>query len=158
MEKKSSIQEKRLKNIFTVMNNENISQKELAHDIDMLPQNFNRALKKISDKLCIKINEAYPQYRLDWIMGKDDYMTEEEYVKHISKESDIINNSYIIVLESALSEACYRENRKKMSLDNIPELLLLEAQLKDYAVSLMSNYVIHRKESHVWSFLDNIKR
>ena len=89
-----------------------------------------------------------PQY----LLCMDDIKTTEDYYSIQFQRLD----SSITLLEEALEEVCLREGMELPHLDNIPELILLQAQLRDYADSLMWNYVKHRKHSHVWSYLDQI--
>ena len=104
------------------------------------------------------IISAYPEYRIEWLLGYDDFMTKEDFMRDYVKRLHNTDNASIQILESALREVCLREGIEVPTLDNIPELLLLQAQLKDYADSLMWNYVKHREHSHVWGLLDQIKR
>lgn len=68
------------------------SQKDFARDIGMEPQNFSRdmASGKISENFCKKIVEAFPEYRLDWIMGYGDCKTWDDYCDRRSNENNDI--------------------------------------------------------------------
>lgn len=119
----------------------------------------------ISGKVCISertlkdiIEKYLPEVRLKYLLGYDDHMSQRELQREYISENTTYNDSSLAVLESALKEVCIRENKEVPLLENIPELLLLQAQLKDYAVSLMWHYVAHRENSEVWSYLDNIKK
>ena len=104
------------------------------------------------------IDEYLPTVRLEYLLGYDEYMTMRELEKEYSTKNDSYNNSSLTVLESALRAVCIRENIEVPILDNVPELLLLQAQLKDYACSLMWQYIAHRENSEVWSYLDNMNK
>jgi len=138
------------------MEREGLKQIDLADLIDMEPQNFSRIMRsgKVSEKTCQKIVAAFPEYRVEWLLGYDDFMTKSDWKKDYIDRKDSANNAAIQLLDSALREVCLREEMEVPVLDNIPELLLLEAQLKDFADSLMWNYVKHRNHSHVWGLLD----
>lgn len=132
--------------------------KDFAHDIGMEPQNLSRCMTsgKVTEKTCEKIIKAFPEYRIQWLLGYSDIKTVEELESQCASRSLAISNASITLLEESLQEVCFRENIDVPTLDNIPELLLLQAQLRDYADSLMWNYVKHRERSHVWNFLDHI--
>lgn len=93
-----------------------------------------------------------PQY----LLCMDDIKTTEDFETTYIQKSQNVMDASITLLEEALEEVCLREGMDLPHLDNIPELILLQAQLRDYADSLMWNYVKHRKHSHVWSYLDQI--
>ena len=93
-----------------------------------------------------------PQY----LLCMDDIKTTEDFETTYIQKSQNVMDASITLLEEALEEVCLREGMEIPHLDNIPELILLQAQLRDYADSLMWNYVKHRKHSHVWSYLDQI--
>lgn len=93
-----------------------------------------------------------PQY----LLCMDDIKTTEDFETTYIQRSQNVMDASITLLEEALEEVCLREGMELPHLDNIPELILLQAQLRDYADSLMWNYVKHRKHSHVWSYLDQI--
>ena len=155
---RKKIREDRVK---TIMRREGLDQKNLAYSIGMEPSNFSRSVRSysgLSDKTCRKIANKFPQYYIGWILGDspDDMMLLEDFQKKCSAYSDATNNATIQILDSALREVCSREGIDTPVLDNIPELLLLQAQIRDFADSLMWNYVKHREHSHVWSYLDQI--
>ena len=93
-----------------------------------------------------------PQY----LLCMDDIKTTEDFETTYIQKSQNVMDASITLLEEALEEVCLREGMELPHLDNIPELILLQAQIRDYADSLMWNYVKHRKHSHVWSYLDQI--
>lgn len=149
----------RVERIETLMKRENFKYaQDFADRIDILPQNFSRAMQsgKISEKMCQKIINKFPEYRIEWLLGYDDIMLKSEFVNDILRRSEATDNATIQILDSAYREVCLREGLELQTLDNIPELLLLQAQLRDFADSLMWNYVKHREHSHVWSYLDHI--
>lgn len=94
--------------------------------------------------------------RKEYLLCMDDIRTNEDFESQYISHSMDVSNATITILEDALKEVCLREGMDVPHLDNIPELLLLQAQLRDYADSLMWNYVKHREHSHVWSYLDQI--
>lgn len=93
-----------------------------------------------------------PQY----LLCMDDIKTTEDYYSTQFQRLDSVNNACYTLLTNSLKEVCLREGIEVPNLDNWGEFFLLEAQLQDYADSLMWNYVAHREHSHVWSYLDQL--
>ena len=105
----------------------------------------------------MKIAQYFPGVRVEYILGFDEYRTLEEYQQQLTKSLHSRDLAALTLLNSAVNEVCLRENIKPPTLDNIPELLFLQAQLQDYAVSLMWNYIKWRSCSFVWGgYLDQI--
>ena len=132
--------------------------KDFAHDIGMEPQNLSRCMTsgKVTEKTCKKIINKFPEYRIEWLLGYSDIKTVDDFRSQYVSRRQSVSDACITLLEDSLLEVCLRENIDTPNLNNIPELMLLQAQLRDYADSLMWNYVKHREHSHVWNFLDQI--
>ena len=147
----------RYERINELMKRENLKPNKLAERMGREPSNVYRILKpqKISDDFINQIIIAFPDYRKEWLLGYDDFATETEKNAAALRRTKL--DAPLIVLDDALKEVCARENIPTPELDNIPELLLIEAQLKDYAVSLMWNYVKWKHNSHVWSYLEQVE-
>ena len=166
MKKSSDLQEKRVSAIKTLMKNENLKEYQLAEMIPakgkdpastMEPQNLSACLCKkraISDKLCRTIGSLFPKYNVMWLLGDSDLMLVEDIRQDYIKRTQASDNACLLLLESALREVCVREGIDIPELENIPEILLLQGQLRDFADSLMWNYVRHRDHSHFWGTLD----
>lgn len=147
---------RRVENIKTLIAREKLSQRKLAEKINMSPENLNRILRlrhPLTEATAELIAVSCPGYRIEWLMGYDSYMTEEDLIR--AKDSGIRVNAPLTVLDTALRSVCRREGIEAPTLDSIPELILLERQLQDYAEMLMQNY-LHRDQSHVWQYLDQI--
>ena len=160
--KKTEIHPVRAENVKKLLKREGITQKELAEKIGYSQQNISKIVQKkqpLTEEAAKLMIEAFPEkkYRIQWLLGYDEHMTLNDLEKDLISRSDATNNATIQLLDTALREVCARENIELPVLDNIPELLLLQAQLQDYADSLMWNYVKHRDHSHVWGYLDSIK-
>lgn len=93
-----------------------------------------------------------PQY----LLCMDDIRTTEDFESQYIHRDQAVSDATLTLLDQSLREVCLREGMETPTLDNIPELLLLQAQLRDFSDSLMWNYVRHREHSHVWSYLDQI--
>lgn len=146
----------RVENIKTVLRLEDIKQVTLARKINMTPENLNRIIKlrtPLTEATAETICVYFPKYRKEWLLGYDRYMTEDEKTR--ANDSGIRNNAPITVLDTALLNVCHAEGIEPPAIggENIPEMILLIAQLNDYAEMLMRNY-IHRNQSHFWGTLD----
>ena len=80
IEKSSFSENVRVSRIKELLKDKGLKQKDLADVLDIEPQNLSRCLTsgKVSEKTCLKIIEAFPEYRLEWLLGYNDYKTEEE--------------------------------------------------------------------------------
>lgn len=102
MEKTSFSENKRALRIKELMKREGLKQKDIAELIPvpsrkkenkgelepMDEQNFSRLLrsgKQIKEEICLCIIEHFPEYRLEWLLGYDDYMTEAEMIEDTRK-------------------------------------------------------------------------
>ena len=153
MFKPKEIDFERAENIKTILRLEKLSQVKFAEKINMSPENLNRIIKlrhPLTEATAETICTYFPKYRLNWLLGYDRYMTEEEKIR--ARDLGIRNNAPLTVLDTALLNVCRREGIDPPSIE-IPEFILLESQLEDYAEMLMSNY-IHRDRSHVWRYID----
>ena len=156
--RKIETSENRAANIQTIYKRENLTQTEFAESLGVSQQRISEILKKntVSEYYIDLIAEKYPDYNINWIRGESPYMLKADLNKEYVKRKDAANNAYLFILDDALQKVCAQDNIKVPVLDNIPELLLLESQLKDYALFLMRNYVIDRSESEVWNYLDHL--
>ena len=93
-----------------------------------------------------------PQY----LLCMDDIKTTEDFEYQYIHRSQAVSDATLTLLDQSLREVCLREGMDSPSLNDLPELLFLQAQLRDFSDSLMWNYVRHRDHSHVWSYLDQI--
>lgn len=127
-----------------------------AEKFNYTPEHISQILrgnKNLPEHFAREIVAAYPLYRIEWLLGVDDYKTLDELKKHYNDTFTSIDNGILALLNNSLMEVCLCEGIEVPTLDNIPELLFLEAQIKDYADSLMWNYIKRKQQSHIWSFL-----
>ena len=85
--KKSSFSENvRVSRIKTLLEREELKQKDLADMLDIEPQNLSRCLcsGKVSDKMCRNIGDHFPKYNVMWLLGDSDIMLTEEIRQDIS--------------------------------------------------------------------------
>lgn len=98
---------------------------------------------------------GYDRIRPEYLLGIDNEIrTVSDFDRQYVLRNDAVNDACHVMLNSSLREVCAREGIPVPTLDNIPEVLLLEAQLRDYADSLIWNYVKWKDCSHVWSMLE----
>ena len=156
---KTEINPKRAENVKKLIEAEKITQTELADRIHMTQQNISRIVQMkqpLTEETARLIVDAFPDYNISWLLGDSDFMLKADLRTDYIQRSHATDNACLQILDSALREVCAREGIEIPTLDNIPEILLLQAQLRDFADSLMWNYVTHRESSHVWSYLDQI--
>lgn len=155
--KKTEINPKRAENVKKLIEAEKITQTELADRIHMTQQNISRIVQMkqpLTEETARDIVTAFPKYNVSWLLGDSDFMLKEDLRTDYIQRSHATDNACLQILDSALREVCAREGIEIPTLDNIPEILLLQGQLRDFADSLMWNYVRHREHSHFWGTLD----
>ena len=147
---------RRVENINTILKLEKLNQVQFASTINISSAHLNRIIKlhnELTENMAELICCYFPKYRKSWLLGYDPYMTEEEKIR--ATDLGIRNDAPITVLDTALLNVCHGEGIEIPKLDSLPELMLLTAQLEDYAEMLIKNY-IHRKNSHTWNTIDSI--
>lgn len=147
----------RAERVKTIIEREKIPQQEFARLTHQSQQNVSRIVKKhnsLTEENAREIIKAFPAYRLQWLLGYDDIMLEEDYNRAFVDRMDAANNAVITLLDASVREICAREGIDPPEIDNIPEFLLLEAQIRDFTDGLVWNYIKHRSASHFWSFID----
>ena len=104
MEKSSNAENKRVTRIKKILENEQIKQKDLADALDMEPQNFSRFMisGKVSEKTCRKIVALYPKYRIEWLLGYDDFMTLEDLIDGTQRLKDLAADGMWAIIEKSL--------------------------------------------------------
>lgn len=153
--------------IRELLKREGIPQCKLADDIDRDAKHFSRDMcsGKVSEKTCRKIIEVYPDYNLEWLLGISDKMLKKDLNREYVKNIDDMNQALSAVLEGALREVCARENlnfSEELSKfgTNPPlwiyESLLLQEQLRSFAIGLVWNYVKYRDNDQFWNTLDSL--
>ena len=106
MEKSSNAGNKRVERIKIILERENIKQIDLADALDILPQNFSRFMVsgKVSEKTCRKIVALYPDYRIEWLLGYDDSMTDHDYIENAQRLNDLAANGMWAIIERSLKK------------------------------------------------------
>ena len=106
MEKSSFSGSKRASRIRELLQREGLKQKDLADRIDTEPQNLSRCLRSgnVSEKMCRKIAACFPAYRIEWLLGYDDYMTHYEWADGVQLMKDLAADSMWGIIETSLQK------------------------------------------------------
>jgi transcriptional regulator with XRE-family HTH domain len=155
--KKTEINPIRAERVKKLIEREKISQVDFASRIFQTQQNVSRILNlktALTEETARDIVTAFPEYNVSWLLGDSDFMLKEDLRTDYIQRSHATDNACLQILDSALREVCAREGIEIPTIDNTPEILLLQGQLRDFADSLMWNYVRHREHSHFWGTLD----
>lgn len=128
----------------------------VAEKAKITPQhltNVKNAKRLLREEIAKPLADAL-NVRFEWLMGYDDFMTSEEQEKYYAERFDAQNKALQIILDNAISEVCLREEIEHKTIENLPDTLFIQAQIKDYAVSLVWQYLVHREHSSTWGILD----
>lgn len=73
----------RRERLIQLMERENVSQRQLASMTGLQQQNISKMVAKdnyqnVTEETARAIHMAFPKYRLDWLLGIDDYATRDE--------------------------------------------------------------------------------
>lgn len=118
----------------------------------------NKVSEATSQGMSKKYYNVEIKIRPQYLLCMDDIKTTEDFQSMYIHRSQAVNNASLTLLDESVKEVCSREGISILALDNIPELLLLQAQLRDYSDSLIWNYIKHRQHSHLWNYLDQISQ
>lgn len=79
---------------------------DFADAIGMEPQNLSRCLKsgKITEKTCKKIIAAFPDWRIEYLMGYDDIRTHYEWADSIQDKKDTAAQCCWGIFENSLQK------------------------------------------------------
>lgn len=105
MGKSSFCENKRVLHILELLEREGIKRKDLALILEIEPQNLSRCLVngKVSEKMCQKIIDHFPDYRIEWLLGYDDIMTHYDWADGISDRQDDIATGLWGMFEKSLN-------------------------------------------------------
>ena len=109
---KTEINLKRAENVKKLIENEKkrdpkFSQTELAKRIHMTQQNISRIInmkQPLIEETARLIIEAFPDYRIEWLLGYDDSMTHYEWADNIQNMKDIVADSMWGIIEKSLNK------------------------------------------------------
>ena len=145
-------------NLKKLIEREKIKQQELADLLFMSQQSISRIIQKkqsLTDQTARAIIKAFPDYRIEWLLGYDDVMT------HTDKLRTTINNrvdsaeALNQVIRLVTDDVCARAKIKRPFIPPIPDFFTLQNMLRDYAELIVSDYLFNRKNSAIWRRIDN---
>lgn len=90
-----------------LMKREKITQTVLADRIYQTQQNVSRIMQKrqpLTEETARLIVKAFPEYRLEWILGYDDFMTHEDYWDNRQTLKDRTADGMWAIIESSLAK------------------------------------------------------
>lgn len=159
--KRTEINPLHAERIKALLKREHITQADLARAVFQTQQNICRIANgksALTEETARMIVKAFPEYRLPWLLGLDDYPTELDLRASYILKADTRTQAVKNLLESALQEVCAREGITPLpTITNPAEYVFLSAQLQDLAESLVWQYIKCRDYSHVWNLLDSNK-
>lgn len=104
---KTEINPKRAENVKKLIEAEKITQTELADRIHMTQQNISRIVQMkqpLTEETARLIIEAFPEYRIEWLLGYDDSMTHYEWADNIQLMKDLVADSMWGIIEKSLNK------------------------------------------------------
>ena len=160
------LSKKRGENVKQLLSECNMKQKELADKLVYHPAYLNAVLngkRNLTVDMAREIAKLFPPVRYQWILGEDEYRTQTDLDKHYIKESSGLSSACMTLMEYGIREACLAMNIEQSAIDNIGdnigEFLLVEAQIKDFVVSLMWNYLMYKTQGvgHLWGIMNQLE-
>lgn len=105
--KKAEINPKRAERLKILIDREKelrhgkFSQIKFAESINMSQQNISRIIQKkqaLVEDTARLITDRYPEYRIEWLLGYDDYMTRANYLLAVAaqcqEEAQVMNTAF----------------------------------------------------------------
>lgn len=139
-----------------IIKREKTTQMQLAKDINLVPQSVNRICmgrNALTEETARNIIACFPEseYRLEWLLGFDDYMTKSDFWRDGVKTEKATQNAIQAILSNAFVEISRFEKSNVQVIEDIPieDYELIEAQIRDFARSMAWNY-LHQEQSNFW--------
>lgn len=104
---KTEINPIRAERVKILIRREKISQQQLADRIFQTQQNISRIIQKripLTEATAQLIVKAFPEYRLEWILGYDDSMTFDDWIESSRSARDRIADGIWGMIEKSLSK------------------------------------------------------
>lgn len=110
--KKTEINPKRADNVKKLIENEKkirgkFTQTEFAEAIHQTQQNVSRILNlqtALTEETARDIVTAFPGYRIEWLLGYDDAMTDIEWADNVQNMKDLVADSMWGIIEKSLNK------------------------------------------------------
>ena len=156
---KTKIDPKRAERLKILIKREGLKQKQFADRINLSAEHVSLIINNkegLSNIRAAEIIRQFPTYRLDWLLGKDDLMTNEDVMLDIYCTDKKLKVAEDEVLRQAIQVVCGYEGIKdgESILNSTKAKAFLEAQLFDAAKMMVLNCLKYRKVSRVWWALD----
>lgn len=105
--KKTEINPIRAERVKKLIEREGISQIDFASRIFQTQQNVSRILNlktALTEETARDIVTAFPEYRIEWLLGYDDSMTDYEWADNIQNMKDLVADSMWGIIEKSLNK------------------------------------------------------
>ena len=105
--KKTEINPIRAERVKKLIEREGISQIDFANRIFQTQQNVSRIINlktALTEETARDIVTAFPEYRIEWLLGYDDSMTDYEWADNIQNMKDLVADSMWGIIEKSLNK------------------------------------------------------
>lgn len=105
--KKTEINPIRAERVKKLIERERISQVDFANRIFQTQQNVSRILNlktALTEETARDIVTAFPEYRIEWLLGYDDSMTDYEWADNVQNMKDLVADSMWGIIEKSLNK------------------------------------------------------
>lgn len=105
--KKTEINPIRAERVKKLIEREKISQVDFASRIFQTQQNVSRILNlktALTEETARDIVTAFPEYRIEWLLGYDDSMTDYEWADNVQNMKDLVADSMWGIIEKSLNK------------------------------------------------------
>lgn len=105
--KKTEINPIRAERVKKLIEREKISQTDFASKIFQTQQNVSRILNlktALTEETARDIISAFPEYRIEWLLGYDNSMTDYEWADNIQNMKDLVADSMWGIIEKSLNK------------------------------------------------------
>ena len=105
--KKTEINPIRAERVKKLIEREGISQIDFATRIFQTQQNVSRIINlktALTEETAQDIVSAFPEYRIEWLLGYDDSMTDYEWADNIQNMKDLVADSMWGIIEKSLNK------------------------------------------------------
>ena len=110
--KKTEINPIRAERVKTIIEREkkldkSFTQKTFAERIFQTQQNISRIINMdnaLTEETAQDIIRAFPDYRIEWLLGYDDLMTHDDWADNIQNKKDLVANGMWGIIENSLNQ------------------------------------------------------
>ena len=155
---KTEINPVRAERVKILIDRENIKQTEFAKRIFQTQQNVSRIVQKkqpLTEETARQIVKAFPEYRIEWLLGDDDHMTATDQLRDVIHNKVDTAEALNQVIRLVADDICSREGIKRPTIPTLPDFMELQSQLHEYAELIVRDYLVNRENSRTWKRIDN---